>query len=50
MLYGIGMEPVNSKTIADMFGVGKERIRQLRDNALDKLKRRFSKQLKNLLV
>lgn len=49
MFYGIGMEAVNPRTIAEMFGVGNERIRQLRDAALDKLKHRFSKQLKNLL-
>lgn len=49
MFYGIGMSAVNPRTIAEMFGVGNERIRQLRDTALDKLKHRFSKQLKNLL-
>lgn len=49
MLYGIGMSPVNPKIIADMFGVGRERIRQMKEGALAKLRRRFSKQLKNLL-
>lgn len=49
MFYGIGMEAINPRTIAEMFGVGNERIRQLRDSALDKLKHRFAKQLKNLL-
>lgn len=38
MYFGIGMNEVNSKTICDMFGVGKERIRQMKEIALDKLK------------
>ncbi len=49
MLYGIGMNSVNQKVIADMFGVGGERIRQMKEGALAKLRRRFSNQLKNLL-
>lgn len=49
MLYGIGMNPVNPKVIADMYGVGGERIRQMKEGALAKLRRRFSKQLKTLL-
>lgn len=49
MLYGIGMNPVNPKIIADMYGVGSERIRQMKEGALSKMKRRFSNQLKNLL-
>lgn len=49
MLFGIGMAPVNPKIIADMYGVGGERIRQMKEGALAKLIRRFSNQLKNLL-
>lgn len=49
MLFGIDMEPVNPKIIANMYGVGGERIRQMKEGALSKLRRRFSKQLKNLL-
>lgn len=49
MLFGIGMAPVNPKIIADMYGVGGERIRQIKEGALAKLRRRFSNQLKNLL-
>lgn len=49
MLFGIGMAPVNPKIIADMYGVGGERIRQMKEGALAKLRRRFSNQLKNLL-
>lgn len=49
MLFGIGMDPVNPKIIADMYGVGGERIRQMKEGALAKLRRRFSNQLKNLL-
>lgn len=49
MLFGIGMNPVNPKVIADMYGVGGERIRQMKEGALSKIRRRFSNQLKNLL-
>ena len=49
MLFGIGMEAVDSTTVSDMFGVGKERIRQMKEAALDKLKKKFYNQLKGLL-
>lgn len=49
MLFGIGMAPVNPKIIADMYGVGGERIRQMKEGALAKLRHRFSNQLKNLM-
>lgn len=48
MYYGIGINPVNPKIIANMFGVGGERIRQMKDGALKKLKRVYGKQLQNL--
>jgi DNA-directed RNA polymerase sigma subunit (sigma70/sigma32) len=43
------MEPVDTATVSDMFGIGKERIRQLKEAALNKLKHRFSSQLKGLI-
>ena len=49
MLFGIGMEVVDSTTVSEMFGVGKERIRQMKEAALDKLKKKFYNQLKGLL-
>lgn len=49
MLFGIGMNPINPKIVADMYGVGGERIRQMKEAALAKMRRRFSNQLKNLL-
>ena len=48
MLFGIGMDPVDAKDVSDMFGVGKERIRQMKEAALNRLKKRFSNQLKGL--
>ncbi len=45
MLFGIGMEAINNKVVSDMFGVGNERIRQIKESALKKMKRRFSKSL-----
>lgn len=49
MLFGIGREPMESKLVGDMFGVGTERIRQIKENALRKLKTKFGKNLKDLL-
>lgn len=49
MLFGIGMPAVNSKIIANMFGVGRERIRQMKEGALDKLRRKFSSEIKNII-
>lgn len=49
MLFGIGIPPVNQKVIANMFGVGRERIRQMKEGALDKLRRRFSSKIQNIL-
>ena len=49
MYFGIDMNPVDPDYIADMYGVGRERIRQMKESALGKLKKKFSKQLKGLL-
>ena len=49
MYFGIGMDPVDNTTISDMYGVGKERIRQMKEVALNKLKTKFSNQLGGLL-
>lgn len=49
MMYGIGMPVVNSKTIADMYGVGGERIRQMKETALAKIRKKFGNKLKTLL-
>lgn len=39
MLFGIGMQKINNRTIADMYGVGDERIRQMKEKALAKLRK-----------
>lgn len=49
MLFGIGMDPVDSITVSEMYGVGKERIRQMKESALGKLKKKFANQLNGLL-
>ena len=49
MYFGIGMSSVNPKVIADMYGVGGERIRQMKEAALTKIKRKFGNKLKTLL-
>ena len=49
MLFGIGMPVVNAKVVAEMYGVCGERIRQMKEAALGKLKKKFSHQLAGLL-
>lgn len=49
MLFGIGREPIENKIIGDMFGVGTERIRQIKEGALKKLRGKFGDKLKYLL-
>lgn len=49
MLYGIGMPPVNSKIIAEMFGISGERVRQIKETALNKLRKQYGDQIKELL-
>lgn len=49
LIFGIGMDPVDSTTVSLMFGVGKERIRQMKEAALSKLRDKFSHQLLGLI-
>lgn len=49
MYFGIGMDPVDPKIVAEMFGVCSERIRQMKETALKKLRKKFSNQLNGLL-
>ena len=48
MYFGLGIEPIPHKTIAAMYGVRTERIRQIKEGALNKLQRRFGNKLKTL--
>lgn len=49
MLFGIGMPPVNKRIIESMYGVCSERIRQIKEGALLKLRRKYGDKIKNLL-
>lgn len=49
LLFGLGREPLENKVIGDLFGVGTERIRQIKENALKKLRSRYGDQIKQLL-
>lgn len=49
MYFGIGMNPMDTKEIASMFGVCTERIRQMKESALEQLKKKFGNQLRSLL-
>ena len=48
MLFGIGMDSINNQVIANMYGIGTERIRQIKESGLKKLKRRFTNTLNNI--
>lgn len=48
MIFGIGINSVPPKLIASMFGIGTERLRQIKEGALKKLRRVYGKQLQNL--
>lgn len=45
LLFGFGVAPMDSKAIGDLYGIGMERVRQIKDNAFKKLKNRFDKKL-----
>lgn len=49
MYFGFGRDPMDSKEISNLYGVGTERIRQIKEAALRKLRNRFGSQLKDLL-
>ena len=48
MYFELVIEPILHKTVAAMYGVGTERIRQINEGALSKLQRRFGNKLKTL--
>jgi RNA polymerase primary sigma factor len=49
MLFGIGMPAVNAKVVAEMYGVCGERIRQMKEGALKKLRKKYGNKLKELI-
>lgn len=50
MLYfGLGVPQISQEEIGNMLGIGKERIRQIKEKALDKMRKHCSLQLKKLI-
>ena len=49
MSFGLGMEPMTLEEIGIRFGICTERIRQLREEAIEKIKLNYKEDLKNLL-
>lgn len=49
MIYGIGIKSLSTKRICTLFGVGNERIRQMKESTLAKLRRCFKNKLKALI-
>lgn len=49
LYYGINVDPMTLEEIAIKFGVGAERIRQIIQEAIEKLRKNYSEQLKTLL-
>lgn len=48
MSFGIGMDSMTYEEIGERFGIGEERVRQIKHQALDKLKRFYGDRLKEL--
>lgn len=49
MFFGLGMSAMSLEEIAARFGVGSERIRQIKDSVISTLKTKYSNELKQLL-
>lgn len=49
MIYGIGVQQLSLSEIASKFGVGTERIRQIHNKVLKKIRKRYKNKLKALL-
>ena len=49
MFFGISVKELTLEEIGEKFGTTAERIRQIKEDALIKLKNRYSEELKNLL-
>lgn len=49
MSFGIGMSPMPNDEIANRFGIGSERVRQIQHSAISYLKKNYSKYLSELL-
>ena len=49
MAYGIGMKQLSTEEIANRFGVGCERVRQIQKEAISKIREKYSNNLKDLL-
>ena len=49
MLFGIGMNPMPKQEVGDMFGIGVERVRQIKEKALDRIRKRCNLQLSKLI-
>lgn len=49
MSFGIGMTPMPNDEIANRFGIGGERVRQIQHSTLSYIKKNYADELKNLL-
>lgn len=49
MFFGLGISPMSLEEIAARFGLGSERIRQIKDSVISTLKTKYSDELKQLL-
>ena len=49
MYFGIGMPLIHKNVIADMYGIGLERVRQIKESALAKLRKKYGTKLKHMI-
>lgn len=47
LLFGINMDPLENHLVADLFGIGVERVRQIKEAALKKLRKTCKKKFKD---
>lgn len=49
MSFGIGMQPMQNEEIANRFGIGAERVRQIQHGAIKSIRKNYLNELKDLL-
>ena len=49
MSFGIGMQPMPNDEIANRFGIGTERVRQIQHSAINFIRKNYINDLKELL-
>lgn len=49
LLFGINVNPLSKAEVGALFGIGSERVRQIREKALNKIRKKYNRQLQKLI-